>query len=60
MNLIDKQALAGIFERNLGNRLSMELANGMIQEVLKLLPEFEPVPESDNPTDNQPDTPTGN
>lgn len=40
--------IAGIFQNNLGNRLSLELANGMIQEIAKLIPQTEA--SNDNPT----------
>lgn len=51
--LIDNNALAQIFQRNLDNRLSVELANGMIGEILKLLPTIEP---SDGPPTEESET----
>jgi hypothetical protein len=34
------QKIAGIFQSNLGNRITVELANGMIQEIAKILPQI--------------------
>jgi hypothetical protein len=33
------QKIANIFQSNLGNRITVELANGMIQEIAKILPQ---------------------
>ena len=39
MDQDSKQKIARVFEGNLGNRLSEELANGMLQKILTLIEE---------------------
>ena len=39
MDQVSKQKIARVFEGNLGNRLSEELANGMLQKILSLAEE---------------------
>ena len=35
--MIDKQALAQVFNDNLGNRLSVQLANGMLTDIIRII-----------------------
>lgn len=42
------QQIAQIFVNNAGNRLTLELSNGILQEIVKLIPE--PQENVDNPT----------
>lgn len=43
--MVDKQEImnqiAKIMQNNLGNRISVELANGILQEIQKFIPELE-------------------
>lgn len=39
MNQENKQKIARVFEGNLGNRLTEELANGMLQKLLTIIEE---------------------
>lgn len=39
------KALQQLFQNNLGNRLTVELCNGMLQEIVKLIPIIQEVPE---------------
>lgn len=42
--------IATIFQNNVGNRITIELANGMLSEIIKHLPEDQQI-EHPNPTD---------
>lgn len=42
--------VAKVFQNNLGNRITVELANGMIQEVIKQIPIIEEVKTDGNNT----------
>lgn len=44
------QKIANIFQSNLGNRITVELANGMIQEIAKILPQVSE-PSEDKPNE---------
>lgn len=46
--------IAKVFQNNLGNRITVELANGMIQEISKSLPQ--PGPQDVNNTTTDPGT----
>ena len=48
-----KQKIARVFEGNLGNRLSEELANGMLQKILTLIEEKQGKPLDATAVDEQ-------
>lgn len=48
--------IATVFQNNLGNRLTLELANGMVQEILKCLPQDNQGPANDHNTTTNPST----
>lgn len=48
------QKIAGIFQSNLGNRITVELANGMIQEIAKILPQVTEPSGNTNEGDDKP------
>jgi predicted ABC-type transport system involved in lysophospholipase L1 biosynthesis ATPase subunit len=50
--MIDTEKLAQIFVNNLNNKLTIELANGMIGKVLELLPKLEAVENVNTPATN--------
>jgi hypothetical protein len=41
MNENTANKIAAVFQSNLGNRITLELANGMLSEIIKLLPQSE-------------------
>lgn len=43
--------IAQIFQNNLGNKLTVELANGMIMEIAKTLPKVEEINDDNTATD---------
>lgn len=45
---IDNEKLAQVFINNLGNKLTAELANGMISEILRLMPQHAPAKDCDD------------
>lgn len=48
-NMDNKQALMQLFINNLNNKLTPELANGMLMEIIKLIPVIETMPEGFTP-----------
>lgn len=51
----NKQALMQIFINNLNNKLTPELANGMLMEITKLIPVFEVMPDGFTPPSTKED-----
>lgn len=45
----NKQALMQLFINNINNKLTPELANGMLMEIIKLIPVIETMPEGFTP-----------